>query len=137
MVIDFSPFFGRHPDLERMFEQHWPPGGYSRSQQAFPLLNVSHDEAAIYVHCRLPGVERDEVEISLVENSLTIKGERKPIQGRYFRQERPSGPFQRVATINAPIDRDNIKATLTDGILAIILPKIDAASPRTIPITTP
>lgn len=136
MVIDFRPLFGRHPDVERLFEQHWNHGGW-RSKQAFPLLNVSHDDAAIYVHCRLPGVEREDVEISLVENSLTIKGERKPIQGRYFRQERFSGPFQRVATINAPIDRDAIRATFIDGILAIFLPKTDPAAPRTIPITTP
>ncbi|MCA1944944.1 MAG: Hsp20/alpha crystallin family protein [Desulfovibrio sp.] len=137
MVIDFSPFFAGHPRLEGLFDRRWPMAGNWPAQPVFPLLNISHDEAAIYVHCRLPGVALEEVELILAGDTLTIRGERKPVQGRYYRQERPCGPFQRVATIHAPIDQDNIKATLKDGILAIVLPKAAPAAPRTITIATP
>ncbi|AGW14786.1 Hsp20/alpha crystallin family protein [Megalodesulfovibrio gigas] len=137
MVIDFSPFFAGRPQLERLFDRRWPLAGGWPAQPVFPLLNVSHDETAIYMHCRLPGVNIEDVELILAGDTLTIKGERKPVQGRYYRQERPSGPFQRVATINAPIDQDAIRATLKDGILAIVLPKAAPSAPRTIAIATP
>ncbi|GAB7082239.1 Hsp20/alpha crystallin family protein [Megalodesulfovibrio paquesii] len=133
MVIDFSPFYAGVSPLEQLFDRRWPPGVW-RNEPVFPLLNVSHDETAIFVHCRLPGVAIEDVELTLTGDTLVIKGERKPVQGRYYRQERPSGPFQRVATINAPVDQDNIKATLKDGILAIVLPKAAPAAPRTITI---
>ena len=61
-------------------------------------------------------------------------GERKPEQGKYYRQERPMGAFQRVITLNVPIDRDAVVASLADGVLRITLPKAEEMKPRKIAI---
>lgn len=135
MVIDFSHFLGRQPELERLLDLHWSPGSNWRAQPPFPLMNVSHDETAIHIHCQTPGVAMEDVEITLTENTLVIKGERRPVQGAYYRQERPSGPFQRVVGVNAPVDREAVTARLKDGILTITLPRLGRATPRKITIS--
>ncbi len=133
MVIDFSPFYGFNSQIDKLLEDIWTPAAHGR-RTPYPLINVSEDDAAVYVHCEAPGVPIEAMEITLMESSLTIRGERRPEQGKYYRQERPSGVFQRIVTINAPVDRDNIKASLKHGLLTITLPKRRTSSPRTITV---
>jgi len=74
------------------------------------------------------------VELTLTDKNLIIKGERPTEQGTYFRQERPAGFFQRVVGLNVPVDRDKVRATLTDGVLTVVLPKAASSTPRKISI---
>lgn len=134
MVTELSPFFNFGRDLDRMLDGFGLPLSYSRRRTSYPPLNISEDDENLYIHCEVPGVRLEDMEITLVDSSLSIKGERKPGEGKYYRQERPAGIFQRVVNINSPVDRENVKATLKNGILEIVLPKSEETKPRKIEI---
>jgi HSP20 family protein len=86
----------------------------------------------------VPGVDRSEIEISVVEDTLTVRGRRhqkEQVQDEhYLRGERHFGPFVRTLALPSVVDTDRIKATYKDGLLEIRLPKRDEAKPRPIPI---
>ena len=134
MVIDFSSFYNPGSPFERLLETFWPGLDPSLRGQAYPLLNLSEDEKNIYLRCELPGLEIEDVELSLADSSLVIKGERRCAQGRYYRQERPSGAFSRVVNIQVRIDREAVRATLKDGLLEVVLPKAAPGTGRKISI---
>ncbi|TVM14828.1 Hsp20/alpha crystallin family protein [Oceanidesulfovibrio indonesiensis] len=133
MVIDFSPFYDFHRNIDKLLSDVWSTGG-SRGQSSYPLVNVSEDDSAIYVQCEIPGVPREDIDITIVESSLSIKGERKPAQGKYYRQERPTGVFQRLIALNTSVDPERVKASLSDGVLSITLPKTALSKARKIAI---
>ncbi len=135
MVIDFSPFFGQTTPLDRIFEAFWNPGmPISQRPFAYPPVNISEDNEKITVRCELPGLDISEIDLSLTESSLVVKGERKSAKGKYYRQERPTGAFQRVVNIHALIDRDHVAARMKDGLLEVVLPKAEASKPKKISI---
>jgi len=135
MVIDFSPFFGQQTPLDRIFEAFWSPNmSISQRPYAYPPVNISEDENRIAVRCEIPGMDISELDLTLTESSLVIKGERQSAKGKYYRQERPTGAFQRLVNIHAPIDRDKVTATMKDGLLEIIIPKSEASKPKKISI---
>lgn len=106
----------------------------SQRRNAYPPVNISEDKKNIYVFSEIPGVEIQDVDITLSDGSLVIKGNRKHGTGSYYRQERPTGLFQRVVSLNVPINPDQVKATMKDGILEVVIPKSDEAIPRKINI---
>lgn len=134
MVIDFNmPYvFPRH--LDRLFDEFFKPSPYGAKRVSYPLLNLSEDETNVYVRAEIPGLEMQDLSLTLTEKSLVIKGERKPPKGKFLRQERPAGAFQRIINLNLPIDRDAVKATLADGLLTVVLPKAADVKPRKIDI---
>jgi len=135
MVIDFSPLFGQQTPLDRIFEAFWSPSmSISQRPYAYPPVNISETPDAITVRCELPGMDISEIDLTLTESSLAIKGERKGAKGKYYRQERPTGAFQRVVNISAPIDREKVAAKMKDGLLEVTLPKHEASKPRKISI---
>lgn len=130
MVIDFSPFYDFHTGLDRILDELGGPHA-ARRRAAYPPLNISEDDKALHVHVETPGVPMEDLEITLKDKSLSIKGERKAEGGAYFRQERPAGPFQRLVSLGgASIDTEAVTATLKDGVLHITLPKSDPDAGR-------
>ena len=135
MVLDFTTLYHDFPgNLDRLWDELWNPLELSQRRQAYPPINISEDEGGITIYALLPGVEKDEVDLTFSENSLIIKGEKKPEQGKYFRQERPTGPFQRVVNLNIDVDREGIKARMNNGVLTIALPKTERLKPQQIRI---
>jgi HSP20 family protein len=134
MVTELSPFYGADKSLDRLMDSFFAPLYVSQRRAAFPPLNLSEDNEHIYVECELPGVELADIDITLSESTLTIKGELKAAPGKYYRQERPTGVFQRVVNINTQIKRDEIKATYKDGVLEVVLPKSEELKPKKINI---
>lgn len=134
MVIDFNPFYDFPRRVDRLFEELWKPSYLSQRRVAYPLLNISEDDHAIRIRAEIPGLAMEDIELTLTNKSLILRGERKPEQGKYYRQERPTGAFQRVVTLNVPIDRDAVTASLADGVLLITLPKAEEMKPRKIAI---
>jgi len=134
MVIDFNTFYNSPSRFDRMFEDFFKhPMGDDR-RLAYPPLNLSNDEKNIYVRAEVPGVSLEDMELTLTDKTLVLKGERSAPQGKYYRQERPSGVFHRVINISVPVDRDAVTATITDGVLTVTLPKAEEVKPRTISI---
>lgn len=133
MVIDFS--FSPFPrQIDRLFEELTRPFFISQKRVSYPPLNISEDEDTIFVRAEIPGVALEDIELTLSNKSLTIKGERKSEQGTYFRQERPTGAFQRIVNVNVPVDRENVRATLANGVLEVVLPKSGEVKPKKISI---
>jgi len=133
MVLDFNTLYTFPGRFDRLFEDFFKPQFEGR-RLAYPPLNLSEDENAYYVRSEIPGLGMDAIELTLTDKSLILKGERPTEQGKYYRQERPAGVFQRVVGLNVPVDRDKVRATLTDGVLTVVLPKCESCKPRKISI---
>jgi len=126
-------------ELDRVFESSFnsflrPLGSLNRWN---PAVDVHQDNEKFTVYVELPGLKKEEIEISLNGDTLTIGGERKheatPEQG--FRTERYFGKFQRSLTLPVPVNSEKVNATYTDGILKIVLPKAEEAKPKQIPVS--
>lgn len=105
-----------------------------------PALDVEEDGDAFTLHVELPGVDTDDVEVSLEENVLTIEGERRFYDDRdndtFRRVERSFGRFHRAVRLPDRVDGANVTATHKDGLLTIQVPKAEESKPRRIDITT-
>lgn len=134
MVTELSPFSGFDRDFERLLDGFFTPLVYSQRRGTYPPMNLSEDEHNIYASLEVPGLQAEDIEITLTDSTLAIKGERKAGEGRFYHRERPHGLFQRVITINVPVKRDEVKATFTDGVLEVLLPKAEEVKPRKIAI---
>ncbi len=125
----FDEFFGTLPErVTTGFENVWTPS-----------VDISETDNEIIVTAELPGVKKDDVKISLQENVLTIRGEKKQEKEEknenFHRVERAYGMFQRSFTLPATVDPNKIKATFKDGVLKIRLPKTEEARMKEIPIS--
>ena len=103
-----------------------------------PPLEVAEDEDKITVRLELPGVKKDDVEVSLSDNTLTIRGEKKREEEtkdeNIVRIERVYGSFQRSISLPAAVDADKVEAKLNDGVLEVVLPKHEEVKPRKIKV---
>jgi len=108
-----------------------------RRAGAFPALNLWEDEQNIYAEAELPGLRMEDLEVYVVGNELTIKGERKDEfreKAGYHRRERGVGAFSRVLQLPAELDADRVEAVLKNGVLTITLPKAEKAKPRKVQV---
>jgi HSP20 family protein len=115
----------------------------SRGRQAgrpgvYPLVNISEDQEHIYVRAELPGVNPEDLDITIKEQHLVIRGERKiPTEEKnanYHRRERESGFFRRVLRLPAQVDANKVAAACKDGVLTITLAKPEEVKPRQIAV---
>jgi len=95
------------------------------------------DDDHIGIEAELPGVAEDELDITVHNGMLFIRGERKPEEGRrYLYNGRSYGRFERVITLPQAVNTDEVQAALRDGVLCINLPKSPEARPRKIALKT-
>jgi HSP20 family protein len=103
-----------------------------------PSLDVSETDDAVLVHAEIPGIDPKELDISVVGDTLTIRGEKKDEteqSGRnYHRVERRYGSFTRSLTLPATVDADNVTATARQGVLQIRLPKKEEAKAKRVEV---
>jgi len=124
--------------MDRLFQNAF---GLERSPWrvgVYPLLNISEDRDHIFVRGELPGVKAEDLEITIQDNSLILRGQRKipteEKQVNYHRRERESGFFRRIVALPARIQADKVEATCKDGILTIKLAKPEEVKPRKIQV---
>ena len=128
------PTFGRlaslQDELDRLFE--------SPMQAWAPALDVHEDKESFTIRAELPGMKREDIEVSIQDGALVISGERqqeKVNEGtEVHRQERYYGRFSRVLTLSTAVSSDRVKATYKDGILTVSLPKAEEAKPKQITV---
>jgi len=105
-----------------------------------PALDVSETDDAVLVHAEIPGIDPKELDIAVVGDTLTIRGEKKDEterEGRNFhRVERRYGSFTRSLRLPAPVAAEHVTATAAGGVLEIRLPKKEEAKPKRIEIKT-
>lgn len=106
--------------------------------RVFPSINVTEDKNNYYLRAELPGLKSEELDIAVVEDQVSIRGERKiPLEKQefnYHRRERQEGSFRRSISLPMEIDADRVSAEMKQGILKITLPKHERAKPRKIQI---
>ena len=117
----------------------WSRNGSESTTREFPLaLDVMENENDYTVITSIPGVNPDNVEITLTNNVLTIRGEVKPEQGldhgQMRLQERLYGRFMRSLTFPVSVQDDQIEATYENGILTLHVPKSEQAKPKRIAV---
>jgi len=104
-----------------------------------PALDAHEDKDSFVVRTELPGLKREDIEVSLHDGALIISGERKVEKVEagveVHRQERYYGKFQRTLTLPTPVAADKIKAQYKDGVLTVTLPKVEEAKPKQIDIS--
>ena len=104
----------------------------------YPACDVFEDKDAVKIVAELPGVKPEDVKLSLENNLLTIRGEKKQEaeerSERVHRYERSYGAFERAFVLPSTVDGDKISAQCQDGVLTIMVPKVERARPREIPV---
>ena len=126
--------FGRltnlQDELDRLFEvqRTWAPA-----------LDVQEDKDNFRVRVELPGLKREDIDVSLDDGALVISGERKietvPEGTEVCVQERYYGKFSRTLTLPSAVATDKVNAAYKDGILTVTLPKAEEAKPKTITVS--
>jgi HSP20 family protein len=92
-------------------------------------------EEAIVIMTDVPGLKPDELKVTFEGDTLTIRGEIKPVEQKNFLlRERMVGKFERTLTVNTPVDADKIEAEFENGVLTLTLPKAEAVKPKQINI---
>jgi HSP20 family protein len=127
--------------MNRLFEQTLSRSraeeGISASTWA-PAVDIYETPETIVMKADLPGLTREDIEIEIRDNTLTVKGERRFAkdvqQENYLRIERAYGPFERSFTLPTGVRQEQIRASFRDGVLELLLPKAEEAKPKKIAI---
>lgn len=103
-----------------------------------PACDVFEGRETLKIVMEVPGVAAEDVKLSLENNRLSIRGEKRQVaeeqSERVHQYERSYGRFERVFTLPATVDADRIEARVEHGVLTVTLPKVERARPREIPI---
>jgi HSP20 family protein len=103
-----------------------------------PACDVFEDKDAVKIMAELPGVQPEDVKISLENNLLTVRGEKRQkaeeSNERVHRYERTYGSFERAFALPTTVDPEKIAANYANGVLTITIPKAERARPREIPV---
>ena len=105
---------------------------------SFPAMNVWTNEEGVVVTAELPGVETEDIDISVVGDMLTLSGSRQPDElkegDRYHRRERGAGQFTRTFQLPFRVEADEVKALFDKGVLHISLPRAEVDKPKKIAV---
>jgi len=141
-VPALEPFARLQREMDHLFEsvfgKVYGDAGRLRPGGVYPPMNVRETDGAFVVECEVPGLEMDNLEVYVTGDQLTVSGRRNtgvPEENvTLHRRERDAGPFSRALTLASPVQGDKAEASLTDGILAIRVPKAEAAKPKRIAV---
>ncbi len=142
-VLAWSPFdqlTNLRDEINRLFDSPPSNGGSDAFNSWAPALDVLEDKENLVVRLEVPGMKKEDINISLHENTVTVSGERrneKKYEGsETSREERFFGRFTRSFQLPKAVDAAKVKANYKDGILTVTLPKAEEAKPRQIEIQT-
>jgi len=127
-----SPLARWGREMNEMFERFWTQDvgkwmAGARAGEWAPAMDLGETDSEFHLHVEVPGMNPDDIDISLTGNTLTIRGsrrDRREDKGKaWHRVEQRSGSFQRTVTLPGGVDADKIRAAYDQGILEITLPK--------------
>ncbi len=135
MRPDFG-LFGLHREIDRLFSEF--AQGASGAQNIIPNIEISETDKAIEVSAEMPGLERKDVEISIDDDVLTIRGEKKIEESQKDKNvqhsERSYGVFVRMLQLPPGVDPSSIQATMSKGVLKVAIPKPAKSKPKKIEV---
>jgi len=126
-------------EIDHLFE--WPAVLsliYSKKAASYnyPQINLREDENNLMLDVRIPGLDKEDFQIDIKDNTLSIKGKRPAPENievkNYHRKERITGNFIRAVALPVEVDSEKVQANYENGILSITLPKAEAAKPKRI-----
>ncbi|TAK92930.1 MAG: Hsp20/alpha crystallin family protein [Verrucomicrobia bacterium] len=128
-----------HDEIDRLFESPLAAFGASPYAEAWlPAVDVVENKDNFVVKAELPGMKKDEIQVTLQDGLLTLSGERKfetkSEDAEVHRAERFVGRFQRTLSLPSTVAADQVKAAYADGVLTITLPKSEEAKARKIDV---
>ena len=119
-------------EVNRLFASAWPA-----TAPDFPALNAYGGEDGLVLTAELPGVESGNLDVAVVQNTLTLRGRREPEAvdaNAYHRRERPYGQFTRTITLPFRVDPERVEAELQHGVLRLTLRRAEEDKPRKIAV---
>lgn len=142
------PFEELERRFEQLFNRGWmrpfsmEPGLWSEMleplEMRWPKLDMIDRENEVVVRAEVPGMDKKDIEVSITDYTLTIKGqtrqEKKQEKGNYYRSEIHQGSFSRSVYLPAGVDATKVSATMRDGILEVTLPKLEGSKGRSIKV---
>jgi HSP20 family protein len=126
-------------EFDRLFDETMEMPAWPWSQQTPQLaIDVAEDDSAYIVKASVPGIKADDLDVSIHDNVLTIKGELKEEEDigdeQYHLRERRWGSFSRSIALPSTVDADAVEASYEDGVLTLDIPKTDEVKVKRIPI---
>lgn len=123
--------------LDRLFDERFR-GGSEWNTATTPAIDMYQTDKDVVVHASLPGVKPEDVDISILGDTLTVKGEMKSEQNvdrdNYYYQERRYGTFSRTLTLPMAVEADKAEAKFDNGVLTLTLPKSEQAKAKRIEV---
>jgi len=128
-------------EVDRLFERFLEPdwsGFPAATGEWVPSLDLSETKEALTVKVEIPGMDSKDVQVTLQENVLTVKGEKREEKEskdeRYHRVERTYGAFARSVRLPVAVDGSKVEAKFKNGVLTVMLPKTPGARGTTVPV---
>jgi HSP20 family protein len=149
LMRPYSGWMSRRREVERLRREmnrlfnEWPARGTWPTREAwgtgtnYPAMNVWTDEDSAVVTAELPGVNLEDIDISVEDSTLSLRGtcQREEVEGAtYHRRERRQGSFLRTFQFPFRVDAGKVDATFKDGVLSIMLPRAEEDKPKKITV---
>ena len=139
-LVRWTPFrdlMTLHEETGKMLDDFFERRGEADNGDWVPVMDVSERQDEVVVKAEIPGMEKQDIKVSVKDDKLTISGEKKREEREegenWHRVERTYGSFKRVLALPS-VDNEKVEATYKDGVLEIRLPKLESAKPKEIPI---
>lgn len=125
-------------EINKLFDWTYPSNRGLFDRSLSPAVDIVETSDEIVLTCDLPGVSKDDLDLSISRNVITIKGEKKGEQkkegAKTFRKETWSGSFQRTLSLPETVDPDKVDASMKDGVLTVKIAKREEVKPRQISV---
>jgi len=135
----FGDLISLREAMDRLFEESFVRPGtrwVGRTDECAIAIDVYTTDEDLVVNALVPGLDPDDVDITIEGDTLTIKGEiAGPLDNvNYVIQERPCGRFERTLRLNIPVQADKAEATFEKGVLTLAIPKQEEIKPKQIKV---
>ncbi len=145
-IVRFEPFkdlISMQDKMNRLFEDSFLRSMDGEEVVAqgtwYPVVDIYEKKDSIVLKAEIPGLDKSDFSVTVKENILTIKGEKKQEndveEDRFHRVERTYGSFQRSFTLPKTVDQEKLEAEYKNGVLVITLSKIPEAKPKQIKVS--
>jgi HSP20 family protein len=139
-TMQYDPVYAAQREFDSIFGRLLVPSGHDGGNMTPYSVDVREDQDHIYVEAELPGFKKDEIDVLLENQTLTISGKRKTESQngngttQHLLRERRNTRFQRTFKLPPTVDEQTVNATLNDGILTVTLNKREESKPRKIKV---
>lgn len=121
-------------DLDRFFDDEEQQPAWPRWKFSFPTVNVSQTDKEVWLFADIPGIKEDELQVEVGDDFVEISGRRQEEEKKededYFRQEIRYGSFARHVLLPTKVSADQSEATIQDGMLKLIMPRIESTKTK-------